>query len=727
MNDDPSKPIIAERYIVLEELGQGASGKVYKCWDEKLAKECAVKVLTVTTEQSIGRFQMEAKAAAKLQHPNIIRVDDFGSTNDGLLYLSMEYVNGTSLEDVLTTSGRLELEDALPIISGLCSGLGHAHASGVIHRDIKPSNVMLSEDEEGIVTPKLVDFGIAKLQEADMKLTTTGSVVGTVAYMSPEAVSSDPLDARSDIYSLGCMIYETLSGKTVFDGNNLFDILKHQVSTKPKSMTEQTGIEFPDELEQFVSKFLEKDPADRYQSAREVNAALTEVSQKLHVEYEPATFNDSPPYNTVAERRTSGTVLLSAGILACSILTICSIGYLFYIAFQHFSKVETNTKPLEIDKLSKEWFKYGGWSPNQKVLRRANGQVLQSRYYSDIDLADAANRYAKIKHWRLVSCNALGDGFKHLVALPIETLEIPEGVIDKVAFEYLPRLKNLRTLSLEDCHYVKDEYLESLGASKSLKRLTVSGKLVTGNACNYVNKISTLAALSLPQVKVGEQDIQALENLSAFRELALSKVELSDKVLKAIASLPHLEKLSLLGCQFTKSGINRLAEARHLKWLDLQETNLKDDEFQYLSKCSGLRTVHLSDCESISAEAFKNINRFQNLNRISISPSSAGTSEEMLLELSKSRSLEVLIVKVSPEFKPGVVPPDAVGNLDHATNLRSFALVNATIDQELAHAIASLNKIQNYPMQKCKFIQNSKSLLNPLKYKTTRHLIPQPW
>ncbi|MBX9693568.1 MAG: serine/threonine protein kinase, partial [Cyanobacteria bacterium] len=443
--NNSSKPKIADRFVVHYELGQGGAGKVYKCWDERLARECAVKILTISTDQAINRFHMEAKAAARLKHPNIIRVDDFGSTSDGLLYLAMEYLSGKSLADVLSSVGRLELEEALPIISEVCAGLHHAHLSGVLHRDIKPSNVMIADDDDGNQVIKLVDFGIAKLQEVDMKLTTTGTVVGTITYMSPEAISSEKVDARSDIYSLGCMIYEMLSGKPVFDGENLFEIMMHHNNTRPLPMSEKAGIEYPEALEIFVAKCLEKDPSRRYQSTTEMDQALLELSQSLHVEYEPATAVQ-PVFDNQPMEIGRVELFSMIGIVVCSIIGIASLGVLIKdVADKIPDGKQQPDRPVQfesqkdIDTLMQQ----AHLAPEIKYAENANPPMLTGKLFYDEFFERAAKQNNHIRHWRLIDCKSAGKGLKDLVSVPIEILEMPFSPIGKVAFEYLPRLTKL--------------------------------------------------------------------------------------------------------------------------------------------------------------------------------------------------------------------------------------------------------------------------------------------
>lgn len=219
------------------------------------------------------RFKKEAEAAALLTHTNLVSVFESSEKDAKTAFISMEFVNGRTLSDVLRESGTLDLETFERIISQVCEGLFHAHAKGVIHRDLKPGNILCTESG----TVKIADFGIARVLEhkfnEDTKLTATHSVVGSPAYMSPEQCLGEPLDFRSDIYSLGAVMYECLFGKTVFDGNNAIQMISKHLSHEAilPGTYRPTG---PTPLEQVVMRCLEKDPQARYQSMGDVILAL---------------------------------------------------------------------------------------------------------------------------------------------------------------------------------------------------------------------------------------------------------------------------------------------------------------------------------------------------------------------------------------------------------------------------------------------------------------------
>jgi serine/threonine protein kinase len=217
------------------------------------------------------RFKQEAEVAATIRHPNIVEVNDFGHTADGLLYMVMEYVAGASLREVIADEKRLPPERVVRLGSQICSAIAVVHAAGIVHRDLKPENVIV-ETIDGRETARVLDFGIAKMLDR-VGLTRMGFVLGTPEYMSPEQASAQPLDRRSDLYSLGIILYELLSGQVPFSGPKLRQILIRHAIEPPRPIAELRP-DVPEALARVCMRALEKSPAGRQQTAAELAAEL---------------------------------------------------------------------------------------------------------------------------------------------------------------------------------------------------------------------------------------------------------------------------------------------------------------------------------------------------------------------------------------------------------------------------------------------------------------------
>jgi serine/threonine-protein kinase len=281
------------RYKILGELGRGAMGIVYKAEDPNLDRVVALK--TIVLEQDAEgrkeyekRFFLEAKAAGKLNHPNIVTVYDFGE-EDGVAYLAMELVEGTDLRERLKDAKGegLPAADAVDIAQQVAEGLGYAHERGIVHRDVKPGNIMLQPRGQA----KIMDFGLARMRVADHK-TSTGMVLGTPKYMSPEQVAGQPVDQRSDIFSLGIVLHEMLTGTRLFAGEDAPQIMHNVVHVEHEPPTRlKPGL--PSMLDFVVARALKKDPTLRYQDAFELSADLGNCLAELRGKAAPKPATDS--------------------------------------------------------------------------------------------------------------------------------------------------------------------------------------------------------------------------------------------------------------------------------------------------------------------------------------------------------------------------------------------------------------------------------------------------
>lgn len=270
---------IGDRYEIESVIGEGGMGLVYSARHSMVGKKVAVKMLhqNLTSDGlAVQRFHQEARAASALDHPNLVNIFDFGVTPSGSPYLVMDFIDGVSLSDLIDGTA-LEVSRAVKIFMQVCDALAVAHDKGVVHRDLKPSNIMLVKTLDGSDFVKLLDFGIAKCldEKLDPRLTRTGELFGTPLYMSPEQCRGLPLDARADIYALGCVLYEALSGEPAFLAETVLDVLNRQVNETPsRAPFIRPGREIPLRLEQIIYKTLEKEASQRYQSVLELKRDL---------------------------------------------------------------------------------------------------------------------------------------------------------------------------------------------------------------------------------------------------------------------------------------------------------------------------------------------------------------------------------------------------------------------------------------------------------------------
>jgi eukaryotic-like serine/threonine-protein kinase len=269
-NLETLKAALLDRYEVEKPIGRGGMATVYLARDLRHDRRVAIKVMSPELAATIGadRFGREVKIAAKLSHPNVLGVFDSGEAQ-GLLFYVMPFVEGETLRDKLTRERQLSIDESIQIICEVADALGYAHSNGIVHRDIKPENILLQNGRAMVA-----DFGIARLAEqSSEKLTKTGMAVGTAQYMSPEQAAGEPTDARSDIYALGCTLFEMLVGQPPFMGANAMAIMaQHSMATVPEIRVMRQSI--PEELEGVIRRSMEKTPADRFQTMEELKRAV---------------------------------------------------------------------------------------------------------------------------------------------------------------------------------------------------------------------------------------------------------------------------------------------------------------------------------------------------------------------------------------------------------------------------------------------------------------------
>ncbi len=329
-------------YLIQEKLGEGGMGIVYKAIHEQIGQIVAVKTLHpqyAKDKDFRERFKREALVQAKLHHPNVVNILNYIEDEDGNINIVMEYVNGGSLEDKMS-KGKLNLEDSVSIIVQVLNALSYMHSNGIIHRDIKPSNIMFSN---GFV--KVSDFGIAKPVE-DKGLTRTGVLMGTVWYMAPEIIRGEPASFQSDIYAVGVILYQMLTGRSPFFGKTDFEIMKSHLEKEPPNPRDLNP-QLPEGIEDIIKKALAKELDKRYKTAEDFKRAIidwfSKVSNKPVFEGKP--ISGSLPLNTTFFKLKSSYLL--KGVIALIIVMTFALVVLFLLRRE---KPKDVPKLLQMDK-----------------------------------------------------------------------------------------------------------------------------------------------------------------------------------------------------------------------------------------------------------------------------------------------------------------------------------------------------------------------------------------
>jgi serine/threonine protein kinase len=334
------------KYEIIDLLGKGAMGIVYKALDPDIDREVAIKTIRFDLisddeekNELMLRFIREARAAGKLVHPNIITIHDVGREKD-MTYIVMQYIKGSSLQNWIASKKKLSAADIVNLMIQLCDALNFAHQGGIVHRDIKPANILL--DNSG--KPHICDFGVAHVEMST--ITQTGATIGTPSYMSPEQVMGKKIDKRSDIFSLGAILYELLTGKRPFEGESITTVIYKIVNEEAVPLT-QLRKELPPEFEQIINKALAKDPDGRYDTCAEMADALRKVSH-FSDETLAMTGVQESPFARKTQAKKRNKILLPLAVAGAAIV-IAIGGYFLYQNMGTGSSFSEDVQPIVVE------------------------------------------------------------------------------------------------------------------------------------------------------------------------------------------------------------------------------------------------------------------------------------------------------------------------------------------------------------------------------------------
>lgn len=567
--------LINDKYRIVRCIGSGGMGAIFEAEDLALKRKVAIKLLLSSIAQddrSLRRFQQEAKATSRLNHENIVKVFEFGLHNDSQPYLVMEYVSGTSLADIIKESHRLGVNRTAKLILQIVKGLEHAHQNRVIHRDLKTSNILVSREDD-IEVVKIVDFGIAKIAEEGIQsLTSTGEIFGSPFYMSPEQCSGEQLDGRSDIYSLGCVTFECLTGLPPHIGDSaLVTLIKHQQEPALSLKEATLGGVFPDDLEHIVAKMLAKSPSDRYSSATALEYELSNFVEGNKFEAAPKDVSAADEFNR------SGKVTSFRQFQQSAVPT-----------FESFKKANEQQKNN-----SNTWLPYlliagagllmivSTWAwlvppKSTKVEQKAASPPVAT--VSEKDVLPTPEK-------ALQSENAMSDRLlnTYVTKFPNLTKVLCSHTNPSAGqWQKLSLLKNVRILDLSGSVFA-DEDLAWL-SKLPLQKLVLYGCQISGSGLNNIEHIRSLRSLDLTDTLI--EDENALTHLNPnLRELSLKgRHHLKDATMTELLRLPGLHTLSLENQDISDTAIPVLSKLKNLEYLDVSNTHLTPDGIKTLQK-----------------------------------------------------------------------------------------------------------------------------------------------
>lgn len=562
---------LANQYEYLSEIGSGGMGVIYKARHVALNQIVAIKMMHKNRmdEVSVRRFQQEAKAVTALDHPSIVRVRDFGVSDSGQPHMVLDFIEGDTLATAIRKSAGLTVDESLEIFIQACDALEHAHGRGVLHRDLKPSNIMLVPRLSGAPLVKIVDFGIAKINnpEADtgvMNLTQTGEVFGSPLYMSPEQASGAKLDKRSDIYSFGCLMYETLTGAPPFVGGSSIETIFRQLNDPAPSLKEGSlGKDFPEELEAIVAKTLEKKPDNRFQSMAELKRRLlTLKSGKSEVNSEPATETDSK-----SKKRLEIKALLAALLL----LIVLAAGSGYFVITGLSSK-EKRVEPVLDDQMKAK----------QIIAKNIDASEIDlSNLKLNDKMLEMFAEPTKTTSVKLSNSSVTGPGLANLIHLPVKSLSLDGSPVTDRGLEDIGHMDSLENLNLRKT-LITDAGLNNLRLLPALKELDISEDAVGKRACLMLKHWPYLTVLKMDKTNIDSSDAYAdIAGCNSLKTLSLNDCLLHDRDLAAFKS-SRIENLSIDGTAIDDEGLGQLTSIKTLKVLSIKRCRVTPESLANL-------------------------------------------------------------------------------------------------------------------------------------------------
>jgi len=552
--------VVFEKYEIIEYIASGGNGRVYKAKDVLRNVHVALKVLLQANsdDKQVMRFQTEARTTSRLNHPNIATIFDFGVLSS-TPYLVMEFVDGETLESILEKQVSLPLPRFCEIFLQISDALNHAHENGVVHRDLKPANVIIREDDGGKVIAKILDFGIAKvIDQNDPNLTPTGNIIGSPFYMSPEQARGEVITAKADLYSLGSMMFRSLTGEVPLSSESAIETIM-LVAKTPAPLLEKSsdGKNLPQQLCQLVNQLLAKEPLQRPSLTTSVSPVLEQLRSELIVTGEAKPEKNQDINNSTVRYFSGGSALQgTAGattskkrsnvtLLFAAVVTLAFLTIIMFISFKSLSPAGQEAvvvkPPQEMSTLDAFAKLPGDEEIEFGKIEKHSVKSHKARLTAegDIQLTDKALRGVSNP-----------EIFRELQATrtPLKTLE------------HIGRFENLTELLIGHTD-VDDNALKHLTSLTKLRMLNVEGDNITDEGLREIASVHSLQVLNLSATQVTPDGLRLLSKNPLLKHLALERLNLSrtdvDRFAASIA--PHC-RVDLPGNSLTNWELQKLSK-----------------------------------------------------------------------------------------------------------------------------------------------------------------------
>ncbi len=681
--DIPEGTIIGGAFQIAKPIGRGGMGTVYEVNHLALGRKCALKILSpeLVNEVNWKRFQKEAKAIAGLSHPSLVHIYDLGIHNNRLPFYAMDLLKGEDLETRILKKGPLNLIDTVKLVLKLLDGIAYAHKHGIIHRDLKPANILLTSEANGEISVKILDFGIAKLaglddESEDQYMTSTGEIFGSPFYMSPEQCMGETVDTRSDIYSIGCTLYEMLTGQVPLDGGSPLDTVMLHLEELPKSLSEKSGRSFPKSIETVVARSMAKLPQDRYQSAQEMaedlkrilagkdlsqtsyaSAARSKEPNRLPKSKKKKKRNEDEPDTAKAE--SSGPWILAATVLISMVLmTVTALSLLpkdgksdesnNQNSNQNSNKVslQTNSRGAKLSEVNRDELSSSFQSSlpvpdtmiendltsipaasykNERESKESTELVFDFPTKYSIGTLNYAVHPSLYKFPQEASI--YNKAVQELLSIPITArgrISIDKGIplaftssSFNSSFAMLTGFQpnDLFQLTLSNVN-LSNADLKPLTKLKGLRGLVLRNVVLNDSQLGALDQLTNLRLLALDESTVATRAVAQLKILNNLTELKCSTDEDFPALLSKLKEAKNLTNLTLTG-PVSAEGLALIQDLGKLRCLQLDSALLKSQHLETLGSLKNIEELTLYNCASDNAN-LKDYGYLKNLKELII-------------------------------------------------------------------------------------------------------------
>lgn len=623
-----SKELVAgqklQTYEIISVLGEGGMSRVYLCQDLVLGRRVALKQLIAegSDKRSIIRLQQEGQSLARLSHPNIVQILAFFNSDDGDPVLVMELLHGCSLAELLANVGSLSVGEVVKLAEQMCDALQHAHDAGIVHRDVKPTNIFLCNKK--IENAKIIDFGIAKIADNSVNATRTGEFVGSPAYLSPEQALQKPITERSDQYSLGCVLYECLTGHPPFVDDTAMGLILKHINDEAAPLSKSTFV--PPVVAKAIERSLRKDPESRFGSMNEFKNALAGrvVAQEKRMQ---------PKVDA-----------LLVGALGALFVAVAGIAVWFVVSFAapHKKAEPTKTMAPVVTNKKDSWTVPNLSDSYPSIERHTTDGAKDQRFIeltiqSNPLIEDLPLGTRSITHGSLVTLAK----FKNLKALHMGDTDLGDTVTGDEAGEYLSKIRTLELLDVSRTH-VGDSFVAKISTLPKLKTLDLVDTKITPQGLAPLAQAPSLDDLSVrTNMIIDDSSANAIEKMSHLETLDVSKTSIGNVFVGRVASHLNLRNFKLGATQVSQKCFPDLA-----KMTSLAVLHLDDDEG--ITDLSILRNLPLTELSlkhnliAVNSPIARQISQFTQLRTLRLSQTALKDSDLLMLaKAPKLSSLEI--------------------------------------------------------------------------------------